>query len=191
MTGKTSPIPVSTGAGLGQEQGPGQGQGFIPVPTPVSTKSRGVTTTTIATADDPSPSTSTTSSTSGGGGGVDVIPLIAAAAEKCGIYDDLPYDLSFADPMPTTEPTATTATVTTKGMDSGSGLAPGVGVGVGKPSRRILSPERATELLAGPQAVAFAKEFEVYAGKLRGYLGELEQRLFSEGRLMRVTEWLF
>ena len=183
MTGKPSPTPVSTGAGLGQEQGPGQEQGFIPVPTPVTTKGRGVTTTTIATADDPSPSTSTTSITSGGGGGVDVIPLIAAAAEKCGIYDDLPYDLSFADPMPTTEPTATTATTTAKGMDSGSGLALGVG-NLGKPSRRILSPERATELLAGPHAVAFAKEFEMYAGRLRGYLGELEQRLFSEGELM-------
>ena len=185
MQGKASPAPGSTGTGLapGPGQGQGQGQGFIPVPTPVTASGRSASTTTATTSTVPSTSTgsgtgtgssgkgsSSTSSgsASGGGGGVDVIPLIAAAAEKCGIYDDLPYDFSFADPPPTPT-TASTSGVDTVTIESaqGQGLAPGPQLGVGKPPRRVLSPERASELLAGPQAEAFAREFGVYAGKLR------------------------
>ena len=183
VPGKSSAVSMNTGLEPGPGQGQAQGQGFIPVPTPVSTIGKGKGASTS--------SSSSSSSSSASSGGVDVIPLIAAAAEKCGIYDDLPYDLSFADPLPTataTGATATTATTATAGATTtpGADAAPGSGLGVNKPPRGKLSAERASELLAGPQADAFAKEFNVYAGALRVYLSELERRLFSEGGLSRL-----
>jgi cobalamin biosynthesis Mg chelatase CobN len=90
------------------------------------------------------------------GSSTDVIPLIVAAAEKSGIFDDLPYTGSFADPEDVT---------------AGAEVA----------AKRKLSSERAAELLKGPDAEAFAREFALYGGQLRTYLSQLEQRLFSEG----------
>ena len=104
------------------------------------------------------------------GSSTDVIPLIVAAAEKSGIFDDLPYTGSFADPADTSvEPGH-------HGGDQASRPPNTPSTPKGK-----LSSERAAALLQGPDAEAFAREFAGYAGHLRSYLSELEQRLFSEG----------
>ena len=88
----------------------------------------------------------------------DVIPLIAAAVDKAGLYDDLPYTGSI------------------RSSSSHSSHTHGA-----EPGR--LSFEQAEELLAvgGAAADAFTAEFSAFVSQLSVYLAELENRLFSEG----------
>jgi cobalamin biosynthesis Mg chelatase CobN len=91
----------------------------------------------------------------------ELIPLIAEATSKAGLYEDLPYS----------GPIGLNAVKNMQSKLADSGIT--------------LNAEIVDELLqkgnAGDTAEPFIKEFVVYAEQLWSYVLELENRLFSEG----------
>jgi len=94
----------------------------------------------------------------GNGGDESSIAVIAATAEKAGLYEDLPFNSTF-----------TALSSSSNGTSAESD---------------VLTLERVTEILDSSDLQyksAFLKEFSNYASRLGEYLFELENRLFSSG----------
>ena len=89
----------------------------------------------------------------------EIIPLVVAAADRAGLFDDLPFNSSVL------------SVATSEASNTDNGTLP-------------LTMEVATELLTQKSTKIgnlFADDFEAYAKRLWDYLRELENRLFSSG----------